>query len=66
MNHQQTITLSIWDVLDFKVWDKVCKIKGYSDDFSFAPINETEYEFDLTLDQYNQLGIKRKRNLCSN
>ena len=66
MNHQQTITLSIWDVLDFKVWDKLCKIKGYSDDFSFAPINENEYEFDLTIDQYNQLGIKRKRNLFSN
>ena len=58
MKTQSTITLNFWDILKYKIWDKACKIKGYSDDFTFGSVYENDYEFEFTNEELVQMGVK--------
>ncbi|MBI4648820.1 MAG: hypothetical protein HY738_20075 [Bacteroidia bacterium] len=58
MKPQASLTLNIWDILQLKIWDKICNLKGYSEDFTFGPVYENNYEFELTCEELNKLGIK--------
>ena len=51
------VTLTIWDLLQHKVWDEACEMKGLGDEFSFGPVFDNEYEFDFTIEEAKSLGI---------
>lgn len=61
MNTLNIIQLSIWDVMDFKILNKILNIKGYSEDFVFDPICEKDINFELTIDEFKQLGINKRK-----
>ena len=57
---RSSVILNFWDILQYKLWDKICDMKGLGEDFVFDSIYENDYVFEVTTDEAKQLGIKLK------
>lgn len=58
MKTNKKIVLNIWDILHYKIWDKICEIKGLGDDFTFGSIYEKDIAFELNEEEARKLGVQ--------
>lgn len=54
---KEKIVLTFWDLLQYKIWDKACEVKGFGKDFRFGSVYENDYHFEFTGEELKRLGL---------